>query len=358
MAQEALKSGDFLTKAAQLIEHGKPGKIELQDLPNPVAAGDEVVLEVEACGLNHLDLWLEENALPIPIRLPRTPGSEIAGRIIGVGAGVKGWKVGDRVAVQSNLFCGQCEFCLAGRESLCLRGEIVGIQRQGGLAQQVAVPARALVGLPGGVSFETGAALSLAASTAMHMLTYRTTVRPGDWVLVMGASSGVGSAAIQIALALGAKVITTGSSEAKRELGRQLGATAALDSTSSAWPAEVRQITGQRGAAVVVEHLGGEVLQQVFSCLARDGTIVTCGATAGREVVLKLWPFFVKEQKLVGSYGRNRIDLEQTLEWAAEGKLKPVIDSILPLSQTGLAFLKLRERKVMGKILVRPSSAA
>jgi len=341
-------------RAAQLIEHGKPGKIELQNLPDPRPAPDDVILAVKACGLNHLDLWLEENALPIPVRLPRIPGSEIAGHILEIGTAVQGWNVGDRVAVQSNLFCGRCEYCQAGKESLCLTGEILGIQRQGGFAEQIAVPGRALVALPAGISYETSAALSLAASTAMHMLTYRATVRPDEWVLVIGASSGVGSAAIQIARELGARVITTGSTEAKRELGRQLGALASVDSTSSAWPAQVRQITGQRGVALVVEHVGGEVLERAFNCLARDGAVVTCGATAGREVQLKLWPFFVKEQKLIGSYGRNRLDLQKTLEWAASGKLKPVIDSVIPLSEITLAFRKLRERKVQGKILVRP----
>ena len=219
-------------QAAQLITHGAPGKIELRNVPEPQPAADEVVVQVQSCGLNHLDLWLEEGGLPIPIQLPRTPGGEAAGRVVAVGAGVKDWHPGDEVAVQSNLFCGECEFCRRGDESLCLNGKLLGVQRDGGLAEKVIVPARALVRLPAGVDFDTAAALTLAGSTAMHMLTNRAQVRPGDWVLAIGASSGVGSAAIQIAKGLGARVISTGSTEAKRDLGKRLGAEFVVDSTN------------------------------------------------------------------------------------------------------------------------------
>ena len=186
----------------------------------------------------------------------------------------------------------------------------------------------------------------------MHMLTQRAPVRAGDWVLAIGGASGVGSAAIQIAWQLGARVITTGSSEAKRQFGLGLGAVHAVDSSRPDWPARVREITGKRGVDVVVEHVGGEVLQQCFTCLARGGTIVTCGATAGRELQLKLWSFFVKEQKLVGSYGRSRKDIQAVLAWAAQGRIKAAIANIFPLDQTPAAFAALRGRRVMGKVVV------
>jgi NADPH:quinone reductase-like Zn-dependent oxidoreductase len=188
----------------------------------------------------------------------------------------------------------------------------------------------------------------------MHMLTNRATVRQGDWVLVIGGASGVGSAAIQIAKKFGARVISTGSTEAKRSLARHLGAEFVLDPANSHWSAEVRKLTNRHGVDLVVEHVGGEVLVKCFDCLARGGTIVTCGATAGREIPFNLWPFFVKQHRLIGSYGRNRADLEATLQWAAAGKLKPVIDSIFPLDQVPVAFDKLRSRKVLGKILIEP----
>lgn len=341
-------------KAVQLIEHGAPGKFELRELPKPKPGPDEAVIEVQAAGLNRLDLWMEEDQLPIHIPLPRTPGGEVAGRVVECGSAVTGWSHGDAVAIQSNLFCGECEFCRRGDESLCLRGLLLGVNCDGGFAEQVVVPARSLVRLPAGVDFDASAALTLAGSTAMHMLTNRAQVHEGDWVLVIGASSGVGSAAIQIAKGLGAQVITTASSEAKMALAKRLGADFVVDSNDAHWPAEVRRITGKRGVDLVVEHVGGEVLQRVFDCLARGGTVVTCGATAGREVPINLWPFFVKQQRLIGSYGRNRADIQATLEWVAAGKLRPVIDSIYPLDQAAEALAHLRSRRVLGKVLINP----
>jgi NADPH:quinone reductase-like Zn-dependent oxidoreductase len=235
---------------------------------------------------------------------------------------------------------------------------MLGVQRDGGFAEKVVVPVRALVRLPAGVEFDTSAALTLAGSTAMHMLTKRAQVRPNDWVLVVGGASGVGSVAIQIARQLGARVVSTGSTETKRMLAHQLGAEFVVDTADPNWPAEARKITGKRGVDVVVEHVGGDVLVKCFECLARGGTIVTCGATAGRDVPLNLWSFFVKQQRLVGSYSRDRVDLQTTLEWAAAGTLKPVIDSVFPLDQTAEAFAKLRSRHALGKILIEPFEPA
>jgi NADPH:quinone reductase-like Zn-dependent oxidoreductase len=341
-------------KAVQLIKHGAPGVMELHDVPDPVAGPDDVVVRVRACGLNRLDLWTEQAELPVPIALPRILGGEISGEIIQLGANVKNWHAGDRVAVQSNIFCGKCEFCLQGEESICLNGQLLGVQRDGGFAETVLVPVTALVHLPEAVNYETSAALTLAGSTAMHMLTRRTKVCAGNWVLVIAGASGVGSAAIQIAKQLSAYVIATGSTQAKRDFSLLVGADYAVDITVADWPAEVRKITQKRGVDVVVEHVGGDVLLGCFNCLARGGTIVTCGATAGREVCLKLWSFFVKEQKLVGSYGRNRADIAETLDWAARGRLKAAIDRTYPLAETAQAFADLRARRIQGKAVIVP----
>ena len=342
-------------KAVQLMVHGSPGQFRHGDVPDPVAGPDAVVVAVGACGLNHLDLWLEEAGLPIEVKLPRIPGGEVAGTITVVGTNVRGWQTGDRVAVQSNLFCGLCEFCQRGEQSLCLTGQLLGVQVDGGFAERVKVPARALVRLPDNVDFVTSAALTLAGSTAMHMLTDRAQVRPGDWVLVVGGASGVGSAAIQITRQLGGRVIATGSNEAKRTLATGLGAEFVVDATASDWPAQVRQHTGRRGVDLVIEHVGGEVLNQALHCLARGGAVVTCGATAGRKVALDLWPFFVKQQRLIGSYGRNRADLERTIEWAGRQLIRPVIDHTVSLAGVAEAFELLRRRSVLGKIVVTPT---
>ncbi|MGE4179794.1 MAG: zinc-binding dehydrogenase, partial [Limisphaerales bacterium] len=315
---------------------------------------DEVRVAVRACGLNRLDLWLEEAGLPIPVELPRTPGGEVAGVVEAIGDGVSDWKVGDRVAIQSNLFCGACEFCVRGDESMCLSGLLLGVQCDGGFAEYCRVPSRALVRIPDGVSDTDSAALTLAGSTAMHMLTDRCRVEAGQWVLVVGGASGVGSAAIQIARGLGAHVITTASNPEKRAFCEGLGAEVVVDSGDETWPAQVRQATAKRGVDVVVEHVGGRVLEQVFHCLARGGTVVTCGATAGREIRLQLWPLFVKQQRLIGSYGRNRKDMVKTLAWAAEGRLKASVDEVIPLERGAEAFQRLRTRRVKGKLVLAP----
>lgn len=339
-------------KAQQLIAHGAPGKFQLANIPSLVPGPSEVVVSVRACGLNRLDLWLEEGGLPIPLELPRIPGAEIAGVIDKLGSDVDEWRVGDRVAVQSNLFCGQCEFCLRGDESICLKGQLLGVQKDGGFAEEVLVPARSLVPIPQDVDFEASAALTLAGSTAMHMLANRAEVRSADWVLVMAGASGVGSIAIQIAKQLGANVIATASTLEKRNFSMECGADHVVDSTAEEWPSEVRQITDRRGVDIVVEHIGGKTIEQAFACLARGGTVVTCGATAGRAVQLNLWPLFVKQQRLVGSYGRNRSDMVATLEWAALGKLKPMIHKRYALAEVPQAFADLRNRAVLGKAVI------
>jgi 2-desacetyl-2-hydroxyethyl bacteriochlorophyllide A dehydrogenase len=324
----------------------------MTEVPALEPSHDEVVVKVRACGLNRLDLWLEEGGLPVPLKLPRVPGAEIAGVIGKLGSDVDEWRVGDRVAIQSNLFCGHCEFCLRGDESICLKGQLLGVQKDGGFAEEVLVPARSLVPIPATVDFQTSAALTLAGSTAMHMLTNRAEIRSADWVLVMSGASGVGSAAIQIAKQLGANVIATASTLEKRNLAMQAGADHVVDSTSEDWPVEVRQITDRRGVDIVVEHLGGKYLEQVFACLARGGAVVTCGATAGREVQMNLWPLFVKQQRLIGSYGRNRADMVTTLDWAAIGKLKPMVHKVYSLEETPQAFADLRSRTVLGKAVI------
>src|SRR5689334_15316766 len=177
-------------KAFQLMAHGIPGRFELRDVPAPTPGPDEVLVQVRACGLNHLDLWLEQGELPMPIQLPRTPGGEVAGQVASAGPGVTEWHPGDQVALQSNLYCGRCEYCRRGEESFCLQPLILGVQTDGGFAEMVCVPQRALVRLPPAVDARTAASLTLAGSTAMHMLTDRAQVRPGDRALVTGAASG------------------------------------------------------------------------------------------------------------------------------------------------------------------------
>ena len=243
-------------RAVQLTKHGAPGTFTAGEVDVPKLAPDEVLVKVKACGVNRLDLWAEEGGLPVPMQLPRTLGGEIAGVIAELGSDVDDWRKGERVAVQSNLFCGFCEYCLKAEESICLNGKLLGIDRDGGFAEFVAVPSRSLVRIPAEVDFVASAALTLAGSTAMHMLTNREEVRSSEWVLVMAGASGVGNYAVQIADQLGAQVIATGSTEAKRNFAKTMGADAVVDSTDPNWPALVRELTQKRGVDLIVEHVG------------------------------------------------------------------------------------------------------
>ena len=336
----------------QLKSYGKPGVYQKVECETKPPGEMEVSVEVAYCGLNRLDLWLEAGELPVQIELPRIPGGEVSGVIAEAGPGVEEFKAGDKIIVQSNLVCGECEFCKRGEESNCLKSKLLGVDVDGGLSTYMTVPVSAVLPIPDGIPLDAAASIVLAGSTAMHMLTNRTQVSEGDWVLVMGGNSGVGSYAIQIAKSQGAHVIATASDNAKSELSKKLGADFVVNHRDKDWHKEVRRITQKRGVDIIVEHIGGEILEKCFMCLARGGRIVTCGATAGKDISLNIWPFFVKQQQLIGSYGRNREDLLMTLKWLSQGKIKPVIDTVIPFDDVPLAFSKLRNREVSGKILV------
>lgn len=341
-------------KQFELVKQGLPGQFQFSQKALTDPGPGEVSIKVAFCGLNHLDLWLEKGMLPIQVPLPRVPGGEISGTIHAVGSGVNSLVHGQKVVVQSNLFCGHCEYCQEGNVSQCLESQLMGVQVDGGLAEYVTVPARAVLPVPKNLDLDAAASIVLAGSTAMHMVTNRTKISPGDWVLAMGGNSGVGSYAIQIAQELGARVIASASTEEKAEFAKKLGAEYVVNHRIPGWSKDVRKHTNKKGVDLIVEHIGGKILEESFRCLARGGTIVTCGATAGKDIQIDLWPFFVKEQKLVGSYGRTTQDLITTLDWVAQKKIKPAIHQVFPLSQAHEAFDCLRSGRALGKILVSP----
>ncbi len=311
------------------------------------------MVRVKACGLNRLDLWIRSGSLARKPSLPHIMGSEVAGAVEAVGAGVSGVAPGDAVVVAPYLFCGRCEFCLEGQETVCLRSDILGLNSQGGYAELVKVPASNLVPIPGGLSFEEAAALTLAAPTAWRMLTERVRIVPGQWVLVQAAGSGVGSAAVQFAKLFGAKVIATAGSRAKLDKALELGADEAIDYTSSDVVQEVRRITGKRGVDLVVEHVGAATWEQSLGCLARRGRVVTCGATTGSEAGLNLWTLFAKENTVIGSYGATRAEVAKVLALAASGKVRAVVDTVFPYDKVHEAHARLEGREQFGKIVLK-----
>jgi NADPH:quinone reductase-like Zn-dependent oxidoreductase len=313
-------------------------------------APGQALIRVRACALNHLDLWQRRGLEHVKLPLPHIPGSDIAGEVVDSGGSDQ--PVGGRVMVHPGLNCGECSACREGQDSLCARYGIVGYQSEGGYAELVAVPARNLIALPPHVSFAQGAAFPLTFLTAWHMLVTRARVRDGETVLVLAAGSGVGQAAIQVARLHGARVIATARRPDKLDAAKKLGADEVLDTSQPDWSAEVRRLTNKRGADVVIEHVGEAVWDQAVRSLARGGRLVTCGATSGPKGEIDLRSLFAKQLSLLGSYMGTRAELGAAVDALANGRLAPVVDSVLPLERASDAHRRLEAREQFGKIVL------
>jgi NADPH:quinone reductase-like Zn-dependent oxidoreductase len=342
-------------RAVVFHEVGGPERLQVEERPEPGLGSTDALVRVRACGVNRLDLMVREGRAGASIRMPHVGGCEVAGDLVQLGSSiVSDISVGQRVAVAPYLFCGRCEYCLAGEETVCLRGDIVGLNQDGGFAELVRVPAANLVALPEGLSYEAAAAVSLAILTAWHMLVTQANLRPGEDVLVLAGGSGVGSAAIQIARLVGARVVATASTPEKRTRAKELGAHEVIDYVNDDVVAEVRRITGKRGVDVVVEHVGTATWEQSVGALARNGRLVTCGTTSGAEAKLNLWQLFAKQIRLIGSYGGTRAELRQVLRLVADGRLQPVIHQTFGLDGVAEAQTLLAERRQFGKLVIKP----
>ena len=324
--------------------------LQLLDVPDPTPRPGEAVVRVRACALNHLDLWQRRGLERVTLALPHIPGSDIAGEVIDPGGSELA--AGTRVLVHPGVNCGVCPACRRGQDSLCTQYGIVGYQSEGGYAELVAVPARNLIALPAHVSFTQGAAFPLTFLTAWHMLVTRAAVRPGETVLVLSAGSGVGQAAIQVARLHGARVIATAGRPEKLEAARRVGADEAVDHTQPEWSSEVRRLTNKNGVDVVIEHVGETVWDQALKCLARGGRLVTCGATSGHQGHIDLRVLFVRQLSLLGSYMGTRAELSAAVEALSQGRLAPVVDSVLPLGRAADAHRRLEAREQFGKVVL------
>jgi NADPH:quinone reductase-like Zn-dependent oxidoreductase len=335
-------------------EHGGTDVLVEEERPIPEPAPDEVVVAVKACALNYLDLWVRRGVPGYQFPLPLVPGSDVAGVVHRVGTAVPGIRPGDRVAVAPGVSCGGCTGCLTGRDHLCAQYGLLGETRDGGYADYVAVPARNMLPLPASLSFEEGAAIPLSHLTAWHMLVDRAQLRIGETVLVHAAGSGVGSAAIQIAKIWGAKVIATVGNREKMRRARLLGADDVINYRQSDFADEVRKLTDKRGVDVVFEHVGAATFAGSMRCLARGGRLVTCGATTGYDAKLDLRHVFFKGLSILGSTLGSKAELDELWRFVEQGRLKPVVDTVLPLSRIGEAHRLLEERKAFGKVVVTP----
>ena len=337
--------------------HGGPEVLEYRELPEPPYGADEALVNVQACGINHLDLWVRRGLPGIEPQMPHVLGNDIAGTIAALGSDVSGWKTGDPVLVLPTLSCGRCEACLAGDDNLCRHYDVLGRVRNGGYAERVAVPARNLMPYPANLGWPEAAAVPLVFLTAWHMLVGRAKLRAGEDVLVIGAGSGVGSAAVQVARLLGARVIATAGSAAKLERARALGAQDVIDHATEDLAARARALTGKKGVDVVFEHVGGPVFERAVAALARNGRLVTCGATLGAKVTLDLNLLFGRHLTLMGSWMGRRDELAAVLEHVRSGALKPVVDQVLPLAEARRAHERIEAREHFGKVVLVPDAA-
>src|SRR2546422_4078982 len=341
-------------KAVRFHEHGGPEVLKYEDAPEPKIQANEVLVRIKACALNHLDLWLRMGVRDWKLSMPHIVGSDISGEVAEVGSLVGRVKVGERVLLCPGISCGQCEACFKGLDSACRNYTMFGVMVDGGYAEYVKSPEANVVPIPAGLTFDEAAAVPLVFTTAWHMLFGRAGLRPGEDVLVIGAGSGVGSAAIQIAKLVGSRVIATAGTDAKLEKARQLGADEVINHTKQSIADEVRRLTDKRGVDVIVEHVGAAVWEACFNSLATYGRLVTCGVTSGAEVKLNVQALFGRQRTILGSFVGGKAELMDALKFIAQRKLRAVIDSSFPLKDAVAAQRKIEGREFFGKILLHP----
>jgi NADPH:quinone reductase-like Zn-dependent oxidoreductase len=340
------------TEAVVLRKHGGTEVLERETLDLPEPGPREVRVRVRAVALNHLDIWVRKGLPGLTLEYPHRLGSDIVGEVDALGPGARGTKAGEKVVVNPGISCGVCERCLAGQDNLCRRYAILGEHTSGGYSQYVVVPDTNLLSYPGDLPWVQAAAVPLAFLTAWQMVVDKGRVAPGDTVLVQAAGSGVSSAAIQIAKLFGARVIATTGTDAKGERARALGADEVINYATQDFVAEVKKLTARRGADLVIEHVGGDVLAKSVIAAAAGGRIVTCGATAGFEPKIDLRHVFFRQIEILGSTMGSKGSLFAILEHVAAGKLKPVVDRVLPLWEAREAHRVLEAREAFGKVVL------
>jgi len=339
-------------KAVRIHEFGEPEVLTYEDVADPELRKDQVLVRVRACALNHLDVWVRKG-LP-GVKLPHILGSDVAGEVVELGEYVGGFKAGQRVLLAPMHFCGHCAKCVAGLQNQCREFTALGNAVDGGNCELISVPAANVIPIPDSLEFNLAASVPLVFLTAWHMLVGRAGISPGQTVLVLGASSGVGIAAIQIAKLFHCRVIATAGDDSKLEKGRALGADYGINHYQQKISEEVRKITNKEGADIVVEHVGAATWDESVRSLKSNGTLVTCGATTGPNVGIDLRHLFGRQLTLLGSYMGTMGDLHEVLKHVFAGRLKPVVDRVFPLSETRAAHESLEKSQMFGKIVVNP----
>jgi len=340
-------------KALAFTEFGGPEKLQLQEVPEPKVGAQDVLVRVRACALNHLDLWVRQGIPALKTPLPFWTGSDVAGDVVEVGSDVEGVKPGDRVAVNPNISCRRCEFCVAGEDNLCPRYGLVGEHVPGGFAEYVAVRGDRVLTLPAEIGYEEAASFVLTNMTAWRMVVTQARVKPGEDVLVIGVGGGVSSTAVQIAKLCGARVIVTSSSDEKLEKARALGSDIGINYAKEDWARAVRTVTGGRGVDVVVENVGAATWKQSIRSLRRGGRLVTCGATTGPIGETDIRVLFWNQLHLIGSTMSTTREFLDVMRLFFAGRLRPIVDEVVPLAEGAAAQQRLAEGRQFGKIVLR-----
>jgi NADPH:quinone reductase-like Zn-dependent oxidoreductase len=341
-------------KAVVFEQHGGPEVLQYTEAPDPQIKVNEVLIEVRACALNHLDVWVRGGLPGIEIPLPHILGDDVAGVVREAGELVTWTKPGDEVMVQPGVSCGHCAECLAGRDNMCDDYDMIGYRRDGGYAELLSVPGVNVIPKPKNLSWPEAAALPLVTLTAWHMLVTQARVQPGEDVLIHAAGSGVGSLGIQIAKLFGARVIATASSDDKLAKARELGADEIVNYTRDDWPKAVKKLTGGRGVDVVFEHTGEATWPGSIVSLKKGGRLVTCGATSGFDARTDLRQVFYRHLTILGSMMGSKAELLTAMKFIKSGRIRAVVDRTLPLAEARKAHELMEDRAQFGKLVLVP----
>lgn len=339
-------------KAVIFHEHGGIDVLKYEEVPDLEISPDEVLIRVKACALNHLDIWVRRG---IPgISLPHISGSDVAGIVEKVGDRVKDVKRGQRVIANPSLSCGRCEYCIQGEDSLCVSYKILGEQVDGGYAELIKLPGQNVIPIPDDISFEEAAAVPLVFMTAWRMLVTRAKLRPGEDILILGAGGGVASAAIQIAKLCGARTFVTASTSEKLKKAEELGAELLINYAEVDFDREVRRLTDRRGVDVVLDNVGADTWLKSLRSLAKNGRLITCGATTGANPQTDIRYIFWNQLQIIGSTMGTKKELLDVLKLVWAGKLKPVIARVFPLEEAAEAQKMMERREQFGKLILVP----
>ncbi|CUS81015.1 NADPH:quinone reductase [Candidatus Kryptonium thompsonii] len=338
-------------RAIAINEFGGNDKLKLMNLPEPKPKAGEVLIQLKAASLNHLDIWVRKGLFKIPF--PHILGADGAGIIVEVGEGVNHLKVGEKVLISPGIGCGICQECASGRENFCKLYHILGVQKDGTYAEYVVLPAQNVLPIPPNLDFESAASVPLVFLTAWHALVTRGNIKPGMKVLIHAAGSGVGIAAIQIAKLFNAIVFTTAGSDTKLEKAKELGADVLINYKQEDFQERLKIETQGEGIDLILDHVGFDTVMKGLKSLKKGGKLITLGATSGSEVPIELRFVYGKNLSIEGIYMGSKAELMEVLKFFQNGKLKPVIHTVLPLEEAQEAHRILENREAFGKVVLK-----